>query len=79
MQNLGDPVFIRIAEKQASWLSPNFTESLTPLAHRGGIDEGQHLFNIANHQGVEQGFVRILQVAKKAVFAERIRLSSQSF
>jgi hypothetical protein len=77
IKDLGDTVSIRVAEKKSSRLSPDLTESLTALADGWGVDEGQHLFHVANYQGVEQGFVRILQITKESVLAERSRLPIQ--
>src|SRR5882757_2133017 len=63
IEDPGNPVLIWIAEKKPSRLSPDFTKSLAALADGWGVDERQHLFHITNHQCVEQGLVRILQIA----------------
>ena len=70
IQNLIDAIFIRIAEKQTSRLSPDLTEALAALTHSWRVHQREHLFDIAHQQRIEKRFVCILQVAEKAVFIE---------
>jgi hypothetical protein len=39
IEDLGNPMLIRIAEEKPSRLSPYLTESLTALAYSRGVDE----------------------------------------
>ncbi len=73
-QDLIDAIFIRIAEKQASWLSPYLAEALATLTHGWRVHQREHLFDIAHQERIEQRLVSILQVAEKAVFVEGVRL-----
>src|SRR5580658_8345780 len=77
-QDLIDATFIRIAEEQSSWLSPYLTEALASLAHRWRVHQREHFFDVAQQECIKQRFVRILQVAEKAVFIEGVRLIPQS-
>ena len=77
IQDLIDAIFIRIAEKQTSRLSPYLTEALATLTHSWRVHQREHLFDIAHQERVEQRLVRILQVAEKAVFIEGVRLIPQ--
>src|SRR5580704_7222720 len=70
-QDLADAVLIRITQKQASRLSPDFAEPLAAFAHRRCVDERQHLLDVAHQQGVEKRLVDVLKIAKEAVFGER--------
>src|ERR1017187_9294097 len=58
-QDLIDTMFIRIAEEQTSWLSPYLTEALAALTNSWGIHHGEHLFDIAHQERIEQRLVRI--------------------
>src|SRR5450759_2668426 len=78
-QDLIDAMFIRIAEEQTLWLSPYLTEALATLTHSGRVHDGEHLFDIAQQERIEQRLVRILQFAEKAVFMEGVRLFPKCF
>ena len=73
-QDLIDTIFIRIAEKQASRLSPYLAETLAAFTHGRRVHQRQHLFDVADQERIEKRLVRILQVAEKAVFVEGSRL-----
>src|SRR5580704_16764978 len=47
-QNLGDTIFVWIADEQAARLSPYLAETLATLAHSRRVHQRQHLFDIAN-------------------------------
>src|SRR5271154_820544 len=70
-QNLGDSIFIRIADEQAARLSPDFAETLATLTHGWRIHQWKHLFRIANQEGVEKSLIGVLQITEKDVFMER--------
>ena len=76
-QDLIDAMFIRIAKEQASWLSPYFAEALATLTHCGRVHNGEHLFDIAQQERIEQRLINILQVAEKTVFVEGVRLLAE--
>src|ERR1700722_15267967 len=77
IEDLFDPVLIRIAEKQAARLSPDFAKPLATLTHRRRIHQRKHLFDIADQQCVKQRLIRVLQIAEKAVLTEGIGLRPQ--
>ena len=64
-------LLVWITQKEAARLSPDFAEALAALAHRGRVDQWQHLLDVADQQRVEKCLVDILEVAKEAVFGER--------
>jgi hypothetical protein len=76
-EDLFDAIFIGITEEQTSGLSPNLAEALAAYPDSRRVDDRKHLFDMAQQQRVEQSFVRILQVAEKAVFIEGARLFRQ--
>jgi hypothetical protein len=76
-EDLFDAIFIGITEEQTSGLPPNLAEALAAFPDSRRVDDRKHLFDMAQQQRVEQSFVRILQVAEKAVFIESGRLVAQ--
>jgi hypothetical protein len=66
-QDLTDTIFIRIAEKQTSRLSPYLTEALATLADSWRVHQREHLFDIPKQECIEECLVRILQIAEEAV------------
>ena len=73
-KNLIDTIFIRIAEKQASRLSPYLTKALAALTHGRRVYQRKHLFDIADQERIEKRFICILEIAEQAVFSEGSRL-----
>src|SRR5262249_37037379 len=69
-EDLFDAIFVRIAEEYPARLSPDFAEALAALADRRRVHQGQHMFDVANDEGVEERFVVVLQVAEKGIFVE---------
>ena len=74
VEDLIDPVFVRVAEEQTARLSPYLAEALAALTHGRRVNQGQHLVDIAHQERIEKRFVCILQVAEKAVFRKGSRL-----
>ena len=49
-KNLIDAVTVRIAQKDAARLMPDFAEPLAPLTYRGRVDDRQRLADIVNDE-----------------------------
>src|SRR5262249_46786156 len=76
-QDLGDAMAVRKTEEEAAGLVPDLAEALAALADGGRIDQRQHLFDIVDQELVEQGLVRILEIAQKGVLLERRLIAAQ--
>ena len=72
-QDPGDPILMGIAEKETSRFAPDLAEALAAFPHRRGVDQRQHLFNIARQQRVEKGLIGVLKLAQKSVLLESRR------
>jgi hypothetical protein len=60
-----------IAQKKASWFTPDFTELLAGFANGRGINNRQSLFDVVGKEGIEKRFVDILEIPQVAVFLKR--------
>lgn len=63
-------VAVEIADEEAAGATPDFREALAAFADGGGVDDGEHGLNVVGDEGVEEGFVGVLEVAHVGVFAE---------
>ena len=70
-QNLVDHLSVWIAQKKASWFTPDLTELLAGFAHGRGINDRQTLFDVVGDKGIEERFVVILEIPQEAVFLKR--------
>ncbi len=64
LQHVIDPLLVRIGDEEATGAAIDVGELLARLAHRRGVDDGQHLGQVVVQQPIEQCLVGVLDVAQ---------------
>src|SRR5215211_7316051 len=68
-----DEVLMRDAQEEATGLAEALAEPLAAQAHCRGIDDRQHLIEMAHQQRIEEHLVGVLQTSEEEIALEVVR------
>ena len=72
VQHLVDPVHVQGADRQPARVAVDVREDPHRLAHRGGVENRQQLFEVVGQNAVEQHLVAVLQGAHEFVLVRSV-------